>query len=101
MIDGGADNDDLWGDAGDDVIIGGGQTATGGDIIHGGKGDDELTAGPNVGTTDTIVPSGAYSYVYGEEGNDIIWGENGVTAQYLWGGEDEDEIFGGNSTTEQ
>ena len=59
-----------------------------------------MTAGPNVGTTDTTATmSGAYSYVYGEEGDDIIWGENGVTAQYLWGGEDEDIIYGGNATT--
>ena len=79
MIYGEDDDDILHGDGGDDIIVGGNQTALKGDVIHGGPGNDMLTAGNMKGTNDTTAPSGAYSYVYGDGGNDTIWGEDGTT----------------------
>ena len=38
--------------------------------------------------TDTI-------YLYGEEGDDQIWGSNRMDFQYIWGGEGDDIIESG------
>ena len=66
-----------------------------GDIIHGGKGDDEITGGATQGTTDTVDP--AYGqFLYGDEGNDIIWGEDKTSYEYIWGGDGADTIYGGD-----
>ena len=35
-------------------------------------------------------------YLYGDEGDDILWGANGAN-EYQWGGEGDDEIHGGSS----
>ncbi|MCC7081093.1 MAG: right-handed parallel beta-helix repeat-containing protein [Burkholderiales bacterium] len=80
----------LYGEAGDDLIIG---TAEGyddddlldstyfGDIIHGGDGDDRLYG---LAGADTI---------HGEAGDDEIWG--GAHTDYLLGGTGFDRIHGG------
>ena len=36
----------------------------------------------------------AYHYIYGDSGNDTIWGEDKTTESYLWGGEGHDRIYG-------
>jgi Ca2+-binding RTX toxin-like protein len=77
--------DQLWGDDGGDHLFGGPgddaidgglgydyiQGGAGGDIIHGGAGDDQIST---VG--DDSAPEGAdvVNIVYGDDGNDFIWG---------------------------
>ena len=38
---------------------------------------------------------GGTVYLYGDEGDDILWGTNNAI-EYQWGGEGDDEIHGGN-----
>ena len=73
----------------------------GGDVIKGGPGNDMLTAGAVAGSNDTTAPSGAFSYIYGDAGNDTIWGEDDVTDQYIWGGDDDDIIYGADGNSKQ
>lgn len=74
---------------GDDLVYGG----RGQDIIHGGKGNDTLDGGLN-------NQSGAakYSYVYGDEGDDIITSESPYA--YLFGGAGRDTITAPNFSGE-
>jgi Ca2+-binding RTX toxin-like protein len=88
-IDGGADNDSIeggnfvgtqriTGGAGDDTIYGGEYVDS--QRIFGGSGDDHIFAG----TGDTIE-------VYGQEGNDLIHGNDGYS--YISAGNGNDFIF--------
>ena len=91
-------DDEIWGGAGNDIIRGG--DVSGGtlmqDVLRGGEGDDiiygafdtNMSAGGGDGTT-------SY-FVYGDEGNDTIWGKQNMN-EYIWGGSGDDEIHGGTT----
>lgn len=77
---------DIYGDAGDDIIIGGNNS----DLIYGGKGNDYIYGGDG------------RNAIYGEAGNDIIIGGfdndrlfGGAGNDYLYGFADDDTIDGG------
>ena len=72
-IDGGADDDDIWAGEGNDVAIGG----YGSDVIRGEAGDDILVGGLDIyGNGDSVNTE--YEYIYGNEGNDALFGQNGA-----------------------
>ena len=79
LLNGGDDNDDLRGRDGDDLLVG----AEGDDMLWGGNGDDELQGG--VGA-DTLI---------GGAGNDLLVGGDG--ADTINGGDGDDLIQGGAS----
>jgi Ca2+-binding RTX toxin-like protein len=101
-IDGEADNDTIYAGSGNDVAVFGGE---GDDKIFGGEGDDTLTgdtltvanaAGTAVGDGNDIIYGGAgdgSDTIYGNGGNDTIYGGAGVDA--LDGGDGNDTIFNG------
>ena len=69
-----------------------------GDVIRGGRGDDRISA--NTGEI-TTAPLGLtnladYHYLYGDEGNDYIWGEDQTHTEFIRGGEGHDYIYGGS-----
>ena len=78
-------------------------------MIHGGAGDDYIKAGlaAGFGTTGTEHrgfendnddnDAAAYHYLYGDEGNDQIWGEDFTTKEKIWGGEGNDTIYGSDA----
>ncbi|MEZ5299662.1 MAG: hypothetical protein R3F11_03180 [Verrucomicrobiales bacterium] len=84
--------DDLSGDGGNDLIIGG----TGiGNTLSGGDGDDRIV-GSDEGALDDPDFSDAVrfgDYIFGGAGNDEIFGLGG--ADYIDGGDDEDRIDSG------
>ncbi|MHC5541535.1 calcium-binding protein, partial [Singulisphaera rosea] len=96
-IDGGAGNDTLigggglntmWGDEGDDLLIGGKAT----NELHGGDGKDTLLGGAGAdalfGETedDILVGGGGSDFLYGGDGNDFIIGDSNVNYDALIGG---------------
>ena len=42
-----------------------------------------------------------HHYLYGDEGNDTIWGEDKTSYQYIWGGEGSDTIYGASMIAKQ
>ena len=101
MIIGGDDNDELNGDEGDDIIIGGNQSIGGFDVIRGGDGDDEITAGNIARSTDKDGNNTASSHwLYGNGGNDVLFGEDETIDQRMFGGEGRDVLIGGKDTVE-
>ena len=99
MIDGGADDDVLLGEDGNDGILGGsGDLATdplgsrGDDIISGGAGNDWLSGQDG---HDTILGGIGTDKLFGGNGDDILSGENGVDT--LTGDAGTDTLFGGAS----
>ncbi|GAB3240743.1 calcium-binding protein [Kineosporia babensis] len=66
--DGGKDDDQIWGNAGRQLLLGG----DGNDKIWGGDGDDDI---------------------WGNSGDDQLWGQGG--ADRIWGGDGNDWIWGG------
>jgi len=85
-IIGGANEDDIWAGAGDDLVYGG----FGADVIRGGAGDD-LIKGNNSIYGDAPMQT-EYEYIYGNEGEDAIFGQKGVEKQYLLGGAGNDYV---------
>ena len=76
---------------------------TSGDVIRGGPGDDRLSAGGDLTdyeTTKTAGAAAAFHYIYGDEGDDFIWGEDETAEQHLWGGPGHDVIYGGDETAD-
>ena len=72
-------------------------------MIRGNAGDDSITAGAvlestEIGDNDFFA---MYHYLYGDGGNDRMWGEDRTVDQKMWGGEGHDYLKGGNDTTEQ
>lgn len=103
-IVGGLGNDSLSGDGGEDLIDGG----TGDDLIFGGigfdtiygkSGNDTIIGGDNAdsiygGAQDDVLIGGVgFDQIFGEDGNDTIW--SGDTADRLFGGNGDDWLSGG------
>ena len=110
-IRGGEGNDYILGGDGNDILLG----MNGNDIIYGGEGDDNIQgsgiAYPDsiVGPKDDIEPygpgwleyvakrveatEGGINYLYGEGGNDLMYGGYGLN--YMYGGEGDDLLYGG------
>jgi hypothetical protein len=101
--------DQIFGNAGDDVIDGGAGNDTidggaGNDRIFGGDGNDTLTGGAGVDTiyggfgNDIITSDGDGGNYYGEAGNDLM--KSGLGNEYMDGGVGTDTIdhraFNGN-----
>jgi Ca2+-binding RTX toxin-like protein len=81
-------NDEVTGDAQDNVIIG-----TGGrEGLYGGDGDDVIHGG---GGDDMLGGDGDDDILYGDEGNDTING--GDDSDRLYGGDGDDILIGGNA----
>ena len=59
------------------------------DVLHGGPGDDLIYGGDDYRMTGG---NGAALYIYGDEGNDVIWGKTKMDNEYIWGGEGDDWI---------
>lgn len=93
-IDGGPDNDFIYGSLGNDTIVGG----LGSDLINASEGNntvwgDELNQqAANTGSGDTISTMGGDDIVYGGGGNDRI--KLGLGNDYAFGGFGDDSIGG-------
>lgn len=94
-IDGGAGDDEHWGDGGRDVLIGG----AGNDYLNGGEGKDILSGGAD---SDELWGGRGADRLYGGAESDFLMGENGADfldggdgADELWGGRGKDILFGG------
>jgi Ca2+-binding RTX toxin-like protein len=124
FIEGGKEQDILFGTSGADELVGtsadeklysrsGDDTIAGGlgnDVIYGNDGDDVLrgddnsrSSGGSVGGDDIIYGGlgneriggkGGNDSLYGDEGDDQIWGDNGD--DLLWGGLGNDTLTGGS-----
>ncbi|HQR08537.1 MAG TPA: calcium-binding protein [Gemmatales bacterium] len=102
-------NDTLTGGTSQDMLYGG----TGSDTLYGSDGDDFLYAvepnwnGSNV-ATDRLFggdgkdwlegATGGVNFLYGEKGDDTLWGGIKKATNFLYGGDDQDEIYGGTAT---
>ena len=42
---------------------------------------------------------GEFKYLYGDEGDDIMYGGYGTANEFIWGGEGDDIIYGGDTIT--
>jgi hypothetical protein len=102
-------NDVLYGGTASDHIYGG----KGSDALHGGDGEDYLYAvEPGWNGSDIAVDqlfggagddwlegaTGGLNFLYGQQGDDTLWGGNQKATNFLYGGEDQDEIYGGTGT---
>jgi Ca2+-binding RTX toxin-like protein len=90
----------LWGDAGDDTLMGGAGPAAlwggaGNDTITGGAGDNYIWGDDfGTGTGDDVIYGGnGYDFVSAGGGNDIVYGNGGD--DYLSGNEGDDTLHGG------
>jgi Ca2+-binding RTX toxin-like protein len=81
-IEGGAGNDYLQGNKGNDTLQDTGTSATEVNVIHGGAGNDIISAAHGL------------NQLFGELGNDSITGGN--EADKIWGGAGYDTLAGGN-----
>jgi Ca2+-binding RTX toxin-like protein len=93
-ITGNAEDNEILGMAGDDVIEAGGghDTISGGqgfDWIEGGAGNDVIRGNLNA---DTIHGGDGFDTLYGNFGNDLIHG--GANADRIFGGDLDDELHG-------
>lgn len=94
-------NDQIWGNEGNDSIegLGGNDTIYGGDdsdTVHGGEGADLIYGAQGNGTAEALSGSTG-NYLYGDEGNDIIWG-GGTETDYLDGGDGNDVLHATGTT---
>ena len=86
----------LYGDAGNDIIIGGDDV----DLIYGGAGDDKIYAGNGRNAVyggkgkDLIVGGWENDRLLGDAGNDVIygWGDDDT----IHGGDGNDKLYGGS-----
>ncbi|KQY91321.1 cadherin domain-containing protein [Brevundimonas sp. Root1423] len=114
-IDGGAGNDTIYGNGGGDHLHGG----TGWDHIYGGDGEDFIYGGRNeigsdwlsgggqgdiihgddgddaVGDSDIIMGGDGRDFLFGDGGNDTLFGD--ADADLLSGGDGKDALFGGRN----
>ena len=94
-VEGGVDNDTLWGDDGADVLNG----STGDDAVLGGEGDDRITdaGGDDVlkgGPGDDVIDAGpGLDLVLGGDGRDVVNG--GANDNETFGGPGDDFLVGG------
>ncbi len=89
LINGTDNSDQIIGSATDDVIVGLG----GNDTIDGGAGIDEIRGGDG---DDVIYPgSGDFNASFGGSGNDTLHATEGLGHSYLFGDDGNDILFGG------
>lgn len=81
-------DDTAYGEDGNDTLIGSG----GNDILDGGAGADDLKGRDG---DDTLRGGAGNDLIRGENGNDILYGDDG--ADFLWGGAGNDTIVGSGS----
>lgn len=86
FIDGGAEDDLIWANIGNDTING----FDGADIIDGGPGNDAVNGGED---HDSINGGDGVDTLNGDGGNDLIWGDRGN--DLLNGGTGNDTLYGG------
>ena len=92
-------NDEISGGAGDDILKGGTFSKTyGTDVLRGGEGNDTLIAGVYGAQGGDVYGYGEFKYLYGDEGDDTMYGSFGTANEFLWGGSGDDLIYGGDST---
>jgi Ca2+-binding RTX toxin-like protein len=84
-VDGGADDDTIWGDTGADVLAGN----SGNDIVNGGTGNDWITGGDG---NDTLNGDAGVDHIDGGAGDDRVNG--GTGNDYLRGGAGADTVHG-------
>ena len=68
---------------------------TGTDVVKGGPGNDLVYGG----NTSALNGGGGFAkYLYGDDGDDKMWGSVSNEFEYMWGGEGDDVITGGRDT---
>jgi Ca2+-binding RTX toxin-like protein len=99
-LDGGAGNDDIFGDSGDDELIAG----LGNDHLEGGGGDDDIEGDQG---DDELHAGVGNDHLDGGEGNDDIFGDDGddvlvagLGNDHLEGGSGDDDIEGDEGNDE-
>jgi Ca2+-binding RTX toxin-like protein len=105
MLDGGLENDSLFGGTGNDIFLGGGDRSTmegesGDDQMYGGSSNDVMFGGSG---NDFMVGGLSQDTMYGGSGNDIIVGVDiggtSGTDDTLYGGSGGDFFYLGNDNT--
>lgn len=96
LLSGGGGNDTLYGLDGNDTLNG----DAGGDFLYGWNGDDSLSGGDGNDVlygdagADTLHGDGGNDYLYGWTGNDLIYGDSGNDVVY--GDDGNDTIYAGD-----
>ena len=63
------------------------------DVVRGGSGNDLVYGGTNQDLDGGLsATTGEEKWLYGDEGDDGIWGSNNITKQYIFGGDGDDAI---------
>ncbi len=109
FIDGGAQDDLIWANVGNDTING----FDGNDIIDAGPGNDIVNGGNHNDTInggdghDTLNGDGGDDLIWGDAGNDVLNGGTGNDVLYggfgndsLNGGDGDDILYGGNGSAD-
>jgi Ca2+-binding RTX toxin-like protein len=97
-LTGGEGSDDLFGGQGDDSLTGG----AGDDLIYGNKGDDDLTGGDNADQLygqdgdDTIAADAGADLVYGGAGDDSLTADGNDDGVSIYGNQGADTIVTGD-----
>lgn len=86
FVDGGAEDDLIWTNVGNDIING----FDGNDTIDSGPGNDTVNGGNH---NDTINGGAGNDTLNGDSGSDLIWGDSGN--DILGGGTGNDILYGG------
>ena len=95
----GGGDDDLWGGPGNDTMIG--QNPSGPlkqKVLRGGPGDDSMFGGGNRNGGPNGQANGIW--MYGDEGEDVMYGKKNALKHFMWGGEGNDYMRGGNDAGE-
>ena len=97
IINGRAGNDEIWGGEGDDILRAAGtarpqEESEFIDVVHGGPGNDLIYGGTDTSLTGAVNGRDDFKYLYGDEGDDRIFGSNNAANQFIWGGSGDDVI---------
>ena len=99
IINGRNGNDEIWGGDGDDILNAGNtgrpaEVSEFVDVIHGGSGNDLIYGGSanSADLTGGNANRDDYKYLYGDEGDDRIFGSDDLRNQFIWGGAGDDVI---------
>ena len=90
-------DDEIDGGAGDDILKGGRFTdpTDGTDVLRGGTGNDMIFSNFYGQSGADSYGYGEFKYLYGDEGDDTMYGAYGTANEFIWGGEGDDLIYGG------